>query len=387
MAHYNTLLHQLLSLLPRHQFQKRVESSGADSYTKSFSTWNQLTVLLYAQASGKDSLRDIEHSLLAQSGRTYHVGLPARICRSTLADAGARRDWRVFEGLFYQLLERCQSVTPKHKFRVKSPLFSQDATVISLCLAAFPWARYRTAKGAIKLHCQLDHAGHIPCMIRLTDGKGQDLTVFKQEFPLVPDSIYVIDRAYIDFAYFRRMQEMGCTFITRLKSHIAYRVIGQHKELTNRAVLSDERIERTAANDGTLPLRLIRYYDKEKDVTLEFLTNNLALAATTIAALYKARWQVEIFFRWIKQNLKIQTFLGTSQNAVWTQIWVGMIYYLLLSYIKYQTKCSWALTYLHRLIRATLLDPMNLIDLVHLSPGRINRLRRLDPQLTFNFSP
>jgi hypothetical protein len=263
VGHYNTILQQLLTHIPRHQFQTLVDRHQADRYAKTFTTWNQLTVLLYAQASGQQSLRDIEQSLDTQRSKTYHIGLPEHVGRSTLSDANGRRDWEIFQGLFGKLVERCRSVTPKHKFRFKSPLYSVDSTTISLCLSMFP--------------------------------------------------------------------------------------------------------------------------DKETDRDFDFVTNNTTLAATTIAAIYKARWQIEAFFKWIKQNLKIKSFLGTTENAVLTQIWVAMIYYLLLAYIKYQTKYKASLFYLHRLVRETLLDRITLVDLLNLNERRLRRLRTLDPQLHFGF--
>lgn len=387
MAHYNTILNQLLTHIPRHQFQTLVESHSADRYAKTFTAWKQLAVLLFAQAGGKDSLRDIQNALAAQGQKLYHVGLPEAVRRSTLADANNRRAWEIFEGLFYKILERCRSVTPQHKFKFKNPLYSLDSTVIDLCLSMFPWAKFRTAKGALKLHYQLDYAGHIPCLLVVTEGREQDVSVAKREFPIEPDSIYCFDRGYVDFGYFRRLHEMGCTFVTRAKENMSYRITGQQDCLKNRGVLMDATIERA---EGTYvgkdsPMRLIRYYDKESERTFDFLTNNTDLAATTIAGIYKARWQIEAFFKWIKQNLKMKTFLGTSKNAVMTQVWVAMIYYLLLAYIKYQTKYGASLFYLHRLVRETLLDRIGLIDLLNLDETRLRRLRRTDPQLHFAF--
>lgn len=387
MAHYNTILNQLLLHVPRHQFDRLVETHKADRYAKTFSTWNQLTVMLYAQASGKESLREIEQGLETQESKTYHVGLAGPVRRTTLADANGRRKWEIFRGVFGELLTRCRSVTPKHKFRFKNPLYSIDSTVNSLCLSLFPWARYRTAKGGLKLHYQLDYAGHIPSLMVITEGRENDVSVAKKDIPIEPDSIYCFDRGYVDFGYFRRLENMGCTFVTRMKKNLSYRVTGQQECLKNRGVLMDATIERGQGEyvGKDCPLRLIRYYDKENDRTLEFLTNNMTFAATTIAEIYKARWQIEAFFKWIKQNLKIKTFLGTTENAVLSQIWVAMIYYLLLAYIKYQTKYGRSLFYLHRVIKETLLDRISLMDLLNLNEARLKRLKRLDPQLHFSF--
>lgn len=388
MAHYNTILHQLLTLIPRHQFEGLVKALDGDRYVKTFTTWNQLTVMLYAQAGGKDSLRDIQNGFAAQSRHLYHVGLPAAVPKSTLADANANRDYRIYERLFYQMLDRCKSITPKHRFRFKNPLYSMDSTTIDLCLSMFPWAKFRTTKGAIKLHYQFDYAGHLPVFMTLSDGKRHDISVAKSAFPIIPDSIYCQDRGYVDFAWFRRIHDDKAFFVTRAKDNMAYRVTGQQEVLKNKGLLADLTIELTghySHQDFPHPLRLIRYYDAESDRVFEFLTNNFALSAFTIAMIYKARWQIETFFKWIKQNLKIKTFLGTSKNAVLSQIWIAMCYYLLLAYIKYQTKFRASLFYLHRLIKEMLLDRISLIDLLNLNDSRLAKLKCQDPQLCFQF--
>ncbi len=384
MPHYNTVLHQLLALTPRHRFDSFVEALDGDRYVKTFSTWNQFTTLLYAQASGKDSLRDIRNGLLAQRNRLYHLGLPADVARSTLSDANSRRDCRIYEKLFYALLERCQGLTPKHKFKFKNPLYSIDSTVIDLCLTMFPWAKFRKRKGGLKLHYQLDHSGFLPVFMTLTDAKRHDLSVAKETFSISPDSIYCFDRAYLDWVWFRRIDDEGAFFVTRSKDNLKARFIGQQKIQGKKGVLFDLVIETEnfyARKDYPGRMRLIGFWDAENKRYLEFLTNNFALSAATIAAIYKSRWQIEIFFKWIKQNLKIKTFLGTSKNAVLTQIWVAMCYYLLLAYLKFQTRFGQSLFYLHRIVKETLMDRASLIDLLNLNPSRLARLRCQDRQL------
>lgn len=381
-------MNQLLTHIPRHQFDSLVKSLGGDRYVKTFSTWSQFSILLYAQSSGKNSLRDIENATVAQQSKLYHLGIPGVVSRSTLADANKNRDWRMFEGLFHRILERCRTLTPKHKFKFKNPLNTFDSTVIDLCLSAYPWAKFRTTKGALKLHCQLDHAGNIPSFVVITDGKCHDISAARESFALVPDSIYCFDKGYTDYDWFRRINDTGAFFVTRAKDNLAYRITGQQDVLKNKGVLMDATIELTTfygRQDYPQSLRLVRYYDEETDRTFDFLTNNFRLAAATIAGIYKARWQIEAFFKWIKQNLKIKTFLGTSQNAVLTQVWVAMCYYLLLAYIKYQTKFAYSLFYLHRLIRETLLDRIPLTDLLNLDQKRLARLKGLEPQLCFTF--
>ena len=384
MAHSNTILHQLLGLLPRHQFDDFVSGLDGDRYVKTFSTWNQLSVLLYAQASGKQSLRDIQNGLVAQGSRTYHLGLARGVPKSTLADANAKRDYRIYEQLFYTLLGRCRDLTPKHRFRFKNPLYSLDATVIDLCLATFPWAKFRARKGALKLHYQFDHSGDLPVFLTVTDGKKHELTVAKSDILIVPDSIYCFDKAYIDYSWFRRISEEKAFFVSRVKNNMVARFLGQHETPKKPGIIFDDVIEMGGfytRQDYPGKLRHIGYYDAETERYLEFMTNNFTLAAATIAAIYKARWQIELFFKWIKQNLKIKTFLGTSKNAVMTQIWVAMCYYLMLAYVKYQTRYKPSLFYLHRLVRETLLERASLFDLLSLNESRLARLKRQDPQL------
>lgn len=368
-----TIFSELLKLCPRYQFDKAVEQYQGDRYVKIFTTWQQFMAILYAQITQKDSLRDIVTGLSAHAAQWYHLGL-AGIHKSTLSDANARRDYRMFEGLFYHLLARCKNQTPKHRFRFKNPLYTIDASTIDLCLSVFPWAKFRTTKGAIKLHCLYDHSGALPTFLTITDGKRHDVRVVKDNtFPLSPDSIVSIDRAYIDYKWLNSLDEQGVWFVTRAKTNIDYAVVGQHL-ISNKRVLSDERISLQGPQTRTKyskELRLISYYDEEREKTLTFLTNNFKLAATTIAQIYKSRWQIELFFKWIKQNLKIKSFLGTSKNAVMTQIWVAMCYYLLLTYIKYQTKYSFSLLQLSRVIREMLFERKALIDILTLKPDRL----------------
>jgi len=388
VSHYNTILHQLLTLIPRHHFDRLVEDLDGDRYVKTFSTWNQLTTLLYAQASGKDSLREIVNGLAAHGSRSYHLGLAGAVTRSTLADANANRDWRIYEGLFYKLLERCRALAPRQKFNFKSPLFSLDATVIDLCLASFPWAKFRQRKGALKLHYKLEHAGELPVFLKITDGKEHEISVAKSSFPLVPDSIYCFDRAYIDWSWFRRILDGGSHFVTRYKRGLKLRWIGTMTRKKGPGVIADLLVEPDIPDSREVypaPMRLIVYRDRQTGKTLRFLTSRFDLAATTIAQIYKARWQIEIFFKWIKQNLKIKTFLGTSKNAVMTQVWVAMCYFLLLAYVKFQARFAASLFYLGRLVREFVMSRVSLIDLLRLNAARLDRLRRQDLQLCLQF--
>ena len=381
MAHYNTLFHQLLQLVPRHHFENIVNKFCGDRYIKSFSCWNQLTTLLYAQVSGKDSLRDIVNGMGVNSSKLYHVGLK-KVRRSTLSDANTRRPHKIYEELFYKMLGRCKSITPKHKFKFKNPLYSLDATFIQLCFTSFPWTKYSKTKGAIKLHYGFDHSGNIPDFLVVTNAKKHDSTIIKKNMPIVPDSIYCFDRGYVDYLLFSKLHKAKAFFVTRAKKGMSYRIVGQHTETLKKGILSDEIIMLNNDKYETT-LRLIRYYDHETDKLFEFLTNNFKLAPYTITQIYKARWQIEAFFKWIKQNLKIKSFLGTTENAVLTQIWVAMCYYLLLAYIKYQTKYAHSLFYLHRIIKDTLLERFTIIDLLRGAPSKLNKAKSEEFQYAF----
>jgi len=383
MRHYNTIMNQLLTLIPRGQFESLAKTYSGNHYVKHFTCWNQFGVMLYSHASGKDSLRDIQNSLTVQQKKLYHLGIQS-VRRSTLSDANKNRPYEIYENLFYKILHRCKEITPKSKFRFKNPLRILDATVIDLCLSMFSWAKFRTTKGAIKLHFQFDHAGQIPTFLTVTPAKTHEITVARSLFDIIPDSIYCFDKAYIDFKWFYSIHNCKAFFVTRAKNNLKYSVTGQHTDKNKKGVISDEIIRLTGyyqSKDYPESLRLIKFHDKETDKTLTFLTNNFKLASFSIAQIYKARWQIEIFFKWIKQNLKIKTFLGTSKNAVLTQIWTAMCYYLLLAYIKYQTKCKASLFYLHKVIREVLLDRLSLIDILNVTDAILPKIKNTEQQL------
>ena len=369
MAHENTIFSQLFHFIPRHVFAQAVDRFRADRYSKRFSAWQQLLVLLYAQISGKDSLRPIVSGLGAHGPRLYHLGLSS-VSRSTLADALARRPAALFEHLFYAVLARAQHLAPPHKFRFRNPLYSLDSTTIDLCLSVFDWARFRRRKGAIKLHFQLDHRGHLPVFLVLSEGNVHDMTVARNHFPPQPDSIYCFDRAYRALDWWNQFQQCGAFFVTRALANQSYRVIGQHALPTSPSILADELIElegQVSHRKYPHPLRLITFQDPVTGRIYRFLTNHFRLAASTIAEIYHQRWQIETFFRWVKQNLKIKTFLGTSRNAVLAQIWVAMIYFLLLAYFRFLSRSPFSLTTLTQRIADTLMHRVNLLEVVALA--------------------
>ena len=387
----NTVFGQIMQLLSQREFRRIVAIYDGDKYTKKLDCWQQLVILLYGMIKDMQSLREIVTSLRSRTDDWGQLGLES-VARSTLADANAGRSCKIYEELFYRFLGRCQSLSPSHGFRIRMPVFTQDATVIPLCLSAFPWARYRRRKGALKLHMLLDHKGCLPSFIRMTEGRVHDVNVVKNakfDFPaLPPDSILTVDRGYIDYGWLHSLHSQGIVFIVRSKSNMAYRILGQHKKPNKkRSIISDQLIEFTNYYEKQAygeTLRLIRYQYKDKngiDREVAVITNNLSLAATTIAALYKGRWEIETFFRWIKQNLRIKSFLGTSQNAVMTQVWVAMILYLLLTFIKFQTKFSAPLSELLRILREILLDTRSMIEYMRMNWGHFVKIRAAPRQL------
>ena len=391
MSYYSTVINQLLQLIPRHKFDNLVKKYEVDRYVRYFNCWQLFITLLYAQIRKKDSLRDIETSLMTQINRWYHLGLKD-IKRSTLSDANNRMDYRVFEEMFYAFLDKCISLSSGHKFKFKNPLYSLDSTVVELCLSVFPWAKFRRMKGALKIHCLYDHSGSLPSFLVITDGKQHDIKVARSvDLPFLPDSIISIDRAYIDYKWLYSLNKQSVYFVSRSKKNMKYEVIGQHKVDVKKGVIFDVEILLTAEaskEDYPEKLRLVGYIDEQINKKFTFLTNNFQLSADMIAQIYKSRWQIEIFFKWIKQNLKIKSFLGTSKNAVLSQIWIAMIYYLLLSFIKFQTKYSYSLLDLSRIFEEAAMNMVNIIDLLSCKDYNSfrTRIREPDQQLTLSFT-
>jgi len=392
MNYTNTIFNQLLNFLPRHKFNQFVGQHQSDRYTKRLTTWNQLVALIYAQATGKDSLREIETGFNLNKNIWYHLGVGS-VARSSLADANSRRSYEIFEKLFYSLLKQFQALVPEeNKFDFKNPLYSFDSTTIELCLAIFDWAKFRTAKGALKIHTLLNNRTTVPELLNITYGKVADVRALKEmDLNLPPQSIIVFDRAYIDYDLWAEINGKKWFFVSRAKTSQNLFVIGQHnaKQISGKNILADEHIiygdYSAMQRHGDMVLRRIKYYHETDKREYVYLTNNFELSALQIAAIYKQRWQIELFFKWIKQNLKIKTFLGTSENAVMTQIWVVMIYYLLLAYIKFQTKFKKSLLELTRMVREVLLMRRDLIDLLSLSVSTVLRLKHVEdnPQMSF----
>lgn len=380
MSHYNTVFHELLKLVPRHEFESVVFRHQGDYRVRRMNCWNHFATLLYAQISGKDSLRDIEVGINAQPEKLYHLGMK-EIRRSTLSDANNNRPCEIYEEIFEKTLGRVYQITTKHKFKFSNPLFTLDATTIDLCLEVFPWAKFRKTKGAVKLHTLFDHSGYFPSVVVMTDGKTHDAKL-AQELPsdaFQADSIFLVDKAYICFKWLSGLTSRGCYFVTRAKDNMKYASIGQHgRPQPEKGLLADKIIRLTGfytTQKYPDQLRLVVYKDQETGKVYEFLTNNFTLSPFTIARLYKERWQVELFYKWIKQNLKIRSFFGTSKNAVLCQIWSAMVYYLLLCYIKFQSRYKNSLLYLSRIVRETLMESVSLIDLLKLKVENLARIK------------
>jgi len=380
MGYKPTVFNQLFNFIPRHVFEKSAKHHGADRYAKTFKAWHQFLLLLYAQSTAKQSLRDIVGGLQLHRSKLYHLGLKP-VPRSTVSDGMERRDCRVFEELFHAMVRKTSTQAPGHRFRFSNPLYSIDATTIDVCLSVFDWAKFRKQKGAIKLHCQLDHAGHIPSFVHISDGKMHDVKATEGFFSLSPDSIYCFDKAYVSYEWLHSIHKKKAFFVTRAKTNMDYSITGQHSEGGKKGVLSDSVIKLNgpvSSRKYPSSMRMVVYEDEETGKVYKFITNNFRLAASTIAAIYKQRWQIELFFKWIKQNLKIKTFLGTSKNAVMAQIWVAMIYYLLLAYIKFMSQTHLSLTAFARRVKEGLMMQMDLLELLCLAKS--NPLKPPDGQ-------
>ena len=344
MAHHNTVFAQLLKFLPRHEFEAEARRHQRGQGLRVMSRWAQFAALGLAQLTGRQSLRDIVSNLAAQGRKLYHLGV-GTVSRSSLARVNTEQPYTLYEALFERLLGRCREHAPRHGFRFKNKLYAVDASTIDLCLAVFPWATFRRTKAAIKLHVGLDEAGHLPSFVSVTEGKTADVTVVRTWiFPA--GSVVVADRAYMDFKWFHQLQAQGVTFVTRLKRGVRYRVTDTHGVRRGTGVISDETIELTSARGRkayAAPLRRVVYKDPVTKNRYVFVTNNTTWVAKTIADIYKSRWQIELFFKWIKQHLKVKRFVGRSKNAVMTQLWVAMCMYLLLAYLKFVMRVSWSL--------------------------------------------
>jgi hypothetical protein len=359
MQRFCSIFSQLLQLFPRTQFEQAVRRHQAERHMRGFACWGQFVAMLFCQLGRAHSLREICGGLAATEGRLKHLGLSGAPKRSTLAYANSRRPWQLYETVFEQLLGRCQSLVAAQgggkKFRFKNRLLSLDATVIDLCLSLYDWAHFRRTKGAVKLHLLLDHDGYLPTFAVVTEGKSHELKVARR-LAFEPGAVVVFDRAYTDYEWFADFGRRGVFFVTRLKKNADYEVVESRPVPQRSRVTADEVIcfPGRAAESPEYFFRRIVVVDPEREEPLVFLTNHLGFGATTVAAIYRDRWQVELFFKAIKQNLRIKTFVGVSANAVRTQIFTALIAILVLRYLQLRARYGWSLSNLAALLRQQL---------------------------------
>jgi hypothetical protein len=348
---------QVLQIFSKKEFYSAVKKTQAEKGAKGFSCWGQFVAMLFCQLGHAHSLREICGGLASCMGKLKHLGIETAPCRSTLSYANEKRSFKLYEAVFYQLFEKVRMVAPTNKkFRFKNKLFSLDATLIELCVSLFDWATYRQTKGAVKLHLLLDHDGYFPVFAQITDGRTHEVKI-AQSLSFPKGSIVVMDRGYVDYALFARWKKEGVWFVSRQKGNANYTVIEERPVPINRSIVKDQLIALNVYYSKKYyphPLRRIEVWDEMKKESIVLLTNHMTFGATTIAAIYKDRWQIEVFFKTIKQNLKIKTFVGTSANAVMIQIWTALIALLLLKYMTFRSHFGWSLSNLIAMLRYNL---------------------------------
>jgi hypothetical protein len=364
MVRHASLFSQLLALFSRQRFYELVHRHGSERYAKGFSSWDQFVAMLFCQLAQAKSLREISGGLSSSLGKLRHLGVKAAPNKSTLSYANAHRPWQFFRDLFYDTLQWCQLAAPGKikKFRFKNKLLSLDSSVISLCLALFPWAKFRRTKGAVKLHLLLDHDGYLPAFAHITEGRKHDVHVGRL-LSLPSGSIVAMDRGYNDYKLFGDWTRNGVYFVTRLKENAVYLLLEQHPVPTRGNIISDETIFWAASHaqaNCPFPLRRIVAIDPETGVPITLLTNHFAFAASTIGAIYKDRWQIELFFKALKQNLRVKTFVGTTENALYIQIWTALIAMLLIKFMQFKAAIKWSLSNLVAFLRWILFTYRNL---------------------------
>jgi hypothetical protein len=360
---------QLMEHLPLHTFRRCVAKYPGKYPTLSFSHLDQYLCMVFAQLTFRESLRDIETCLRAHSTKLYHLGIRGGIARSTLADANEKRDWRIYRDFALDLIQIARELYAEDGFGVEleQTVYALDSTTIDLCLALFPWASFRKHKAAVKLHTLLDLRGSIPSFIHISDGKLHDVNVLDR-IAFEAGCFYVMDRGYVDFARLYRLHLALAFFVIRAKSNLQYRRIYSHPVDKATGLRCDQTIVLTGvktAGDYPMQLRRVKFYDAEHDKLFVFLTNNFALPALTIAQLYRCRWQVELFFKWIKQHLRIKAFFGTSENAVKTQVWIAISTYVLVAIVKKRLAVEASLYTILQVLSLTLFEKTPLIQLVN----------------------
>jgi putative transposase len=375
----------MLRLVPRHEFETLARAHHRGQRLRRFSRWGQWVAMLTAQLTRRASLRDVVAALASQAHKLYHAGV-RRVTRSTLARVNAEQPSAFYEELFARLLARAQAFAPRHPFRFRNKLYSLDATVIDLCLSVFPWATFRATKGAVKLHVGLDHGGYVPAFAAVREGREHEMR-WARELTLPKGSVLVFDKGFTDYAWFEALTKRGVFFVTRLKRNARAARVRRHAPASGRdGGVTSDTVVRLPVGQGrgarTLELRRVGFRDAKTGKRYAFLTNAFHLSARTVAAVYKERWQIELFFKWIKQNLKIKAFLGASRNAVMTQIWVALCAALLLAWMKFQNGLALSLQQMLRLLHVNLFERRDLMTLLRGAPPP-DPARHVQPSLLF----
>ena len=379
---------QLMEHLPLHTFRRCVAQYPGRYPIQRFSHLDQFLCMAFAQLTWRESLRDIETCLRSQGAKLYHLGIRGGVARSTLADANETRDWRIYQDFALSLIQTARKLYAGDGFGVelKQTVYALDSTTVDLCLALFPWARFRKHKGAVKLHTLIDLRGNIPTFIHVSDGKLHDVNVLDQ-IPFEAGSFYVMDRGYVDFDRLYRLHQTQALYITRAKSNLQYRRVYSRPIDKTTGLRCDQTIVLTgvqSAKGYPIHLRRVKFYDAKHDKLLVFLTNNFDLPALTIAQLYRCRWQVELFFKWIKQHLRIKRFLGTSENAVKTQVWIAIAVYVLVAIIKKRLKSELSLYTMLQIFSLTLFEKTPLNQLLRFPDDKNDMLPDDNQLILFN---
>jgi hypothetical protein len=363
-----TVFKQLLQYLPRYEFNLCINRYRGERWAKKFTTYDQFLCLAYAQLAGRESLRDIETCLNSHQEKLYHIGFRGDVSRTTLADANERRDWRIFQDFGQVLISTAQQLYQSEPIAIelKQPLYAFDSTTIDLCLSMFPWAEFRKTKAAVKMHTLIDLRGPIPTWVAITTGKVHDVRML-DEMPVTKDAFYAMDKGYIDFARLYAIHQQGAFFVIRAKDNLKCKRLYSNPKNKDAGVRADQIITLvTQKSKKGYPerLRRVSFVDKERNKRLVFLTNNFDIPAETVAAAYKQRWQVELFFKWIKQHLRIKSFIGTSINAVKSQIWVALCIYLLVAITKKKLDSPCSLYTFLQILEVNLFEKKSISSLV-----------------------
>jgi hypothetical protein len=366
-----TVFSQLIEHLPEKEFQKCVARYRGDANFRGFSCWDQLLAMAFAQLTYRESLRDIESCLRALQSKLYHMGFRGKVSRSTLADANESHDWRIFADFAQGLIATARPLHACDLMGVDlhQSLYALDSTTIDLCLSLFPWAKFRQRKAAVKMHTLLDLHGNIPTFIRVTSGAVHDVNILDEIMPEA-GAFYVMDRAYIDFQRLFVFTLSSAFFVVRTKSNVLLERRYSHPADKSTGVLSDQTVILSSVESATAypdPLRKVSYFDPERSKRLKFLTNNFTLPARTIADIYKQRWQVELFFKWIKQHLRIKAFYGTSENAVKTQIWIAVSIYVLVAIVRKRLGLEVSLYQILQILSVTLFEKTPILQALRLA--------------------